>query len=623
MSHTFRQTTALAVILAMAVPQIGLTETSDAAEEEALIQLLKEKLEQDAAEAEAAEDGTENKAPEEAIESSPEETPAEEIPADEVVSEPAADDPSADAEAETPDPESAGQSKVASPDEDEGNAVAIPPEAAADEDSEAGANDTAEDDAVIDAAEAEPEAPAESEDAPDADTPSDAASEDAAMMDETEADEADADTAPEAEDTDAEADSADADALEASEKDAADDHAADVASEDAENSDAKEDLDAQESDEPAEEVAPESREEVLDEAAEQAAEGTGTEAAALDAEDEADDAADEDAEKLTVTEEDARSSSEDFATSIAEAMKPAESRSKDSDFGRDVAKGLLGGLAAYAVGQALTGGGQVALNSGDRVVVTRPDGSQQVLKDDNALLFRPGTEVTTRNYDDGSTRVVVHREDGSSVITIRDAEMRVLRRTLIRPDGTSVALIDETVATEPVTVADLPPAAKPNRFVSLDDEDALRQALVSEGAISRGYSLNQIRNIPGVRALVAPIDIEAITFDTGSAAISPDQARQLGALGRVIAERIRENPNEIFMVEGYTDTVGTDAVNLALSDRRAESLALALTEYFDVPPENMVVQGFGKRFLKVAAEGDIRENRRVAVRRITDLLARN
>ena len=77
------------------------------------------------------------------------------------------------------------------------------------------------------------------------------------------------------------------------------------------------------------------------------------------------------------------------------------------------------------------------------------------------------------------------------------------------------------------------------------------------------------------------------------------------------------------MIEGHTDTVGADAMNLALSDRRAESVALALTEFFGVPPENMVVQGYGEQFLKVPQEGDIRANRRASVRRITDLLARS
>ena len=89
----------------------------------------------------------------------------------------------------------------------------------------------------------------------------------------------------------------------------------------------------------------------------------------------------------------------------------------------------------------------------------------------------------------------------------------------------------------------------------------------------------------------------------------------------MIADAVRDNPKEIFIVEGHTDTVGSDAANLALSDRRAESVALALTEYFQVPPENMVVQGYGEQILRVPAEGDVRENRRASIRRITDLLA--
>ncbi len=116
------------------------------------------------------------------------------------------------------------------------------------------------------------------------------------------------------------------------------------------------------------------------------------------------------------------------------------------------------------------------------------------------------------------------------------------------------------------------------------------------------------------------IDLNAITFETGSAAIQPDQASSLSRIGEVMRSYIDENPREVFLIEGHTDAVGSAAANLALSDRRAESVALALTEYFDVPPENMVVQGYGEEFLRVPTDGPERENRRAAVRRITDLL---
>ena len=112
----------------------------------------------------------------------------------------------------------------------------------------------------------------------------------------------------------------------------------------------------------------------------------------------------------------------------------------------------------------------------------------------------------------------------------------------------------------------------------------------------------------------------AITFETGSAAIRPDQAGALSRIGGLMKDFFDANPREMFLIEGHTDAVGSAAANLALSDRRAESVALALTEYFDVPPENMVVQGYGEEFLKVETAGPERQNRRASVRRITDLL---
>jgi OOP family OmpA-OmpF porin len=77
----------------------------------------------------------------------------------------------------------------------------------------------------------------------------------------------------------------------------------------------------------------------------------------------------------------------------------------------------------------------------------------------------------------------------------------------------------------------------------------------------------------------------------------------------------------VFLIEGHTDAVGTDADNLSLSDRRAEAVAVALTEQFQVPPENLVTQGYGEQYLKVKTEGPSQENRRVAVLRITPLMA--
>ncbi len=77
----------------------------------------------------------------------------------------------------------------------------------------------------------------------------------------------------------------------------------------------------------------------------------------------------------------------------------------------------------------------------------------------------------------------------------------------------------------------------------------------------------------------------------------------------------------MFLIEGHTDAVGSDVDNLSLSDRRAEAVAQALTEQFQVPAENLTSQGYGEQYLKVPTQGPERANRRSTIRRITPLLA--
>ncbi|MCU0855526.1 MAG: OmpA family protein [Rhodobacteraceae bacterium] len=325
-------------------------------------------------------------------------------------------------------------------------------------------------------------------------------------------------------------------------------------------------------------------------------------------------------EETVVTEETARSSSEDFETEIT--REEASSNDDDDDDNSEMLqRALAAGLAGAALAALLNQGGQVTADSGDRLVLQQDDGNLRLFRDENALLRQPGARVRTETFDDGSTRTTVLRDDGSEVVTIRGADGTLLRRTRILPDGREVLLIDDMVETRPVEVARLPDAPREAvRYTG--DEDELRAALARAMSqdVGRSFSLRQVREIDRVRYLAPEIEIDAITFASGSAAIDPDQARQLATLGRALAGLIEENPGEVFLIEGHTDAVGDASYNLALSDRRAESVALALTEYFDVPPENLVVQGYGEFDLKVPTQTAERENRRANVRRITGLL---
>ena len=323
-------------------------------------------------------------------------------------------------------------------------------------------------------------------------------------------------------------------------------------------------------------------------------------------------------EEQTITEADVRTSDEDFTTSAVETERD---RDDDDDDGglSNTQKIALGALGALAVGTLLNNRARVISNSGDRVVVQREDGNLTVLKDDDALLRQAGSNVRTESFDDGSTRTIVSREDGSQVITVRDASLRVLRRVLVRTDGTEVTLIDDTAEVAPVDVATLPPV-NPAVVSTRTGDDALRDALLRDLGADRRYTLAQVRTIPQVRALAPAYEVSTVTFASGSAAIAPEQAGNLTDLARQVLGEIQADPRKVFLIEGHTDAVGDAAYNLALSDRRAESLALALNEYFQVPVENMVVQGYGEQYLKVPTQSDERANRRATVRDITGLL---
>jgi outer membrane protein OmpA-like peptidoglycan-associated protein len=317
---------------------------------------------------------------------------------------------------------------------------------------------------------------------------------------------------------------------------------------------------------------------------------------------------------------DTRSSAQDF-TSALTTTAPSQVQDKDDGLS-DLQKAGLVALGAVAVGM-LINRNRVVANSGDRVVVDRGNGDLAIWKDDDAVLRAPGVVETQQRFDDGSTLTVLDRPDGTQIITVRDATGRVLRRDRVDVNGRRFPIIDDTRTYEPVQVSRLPqPRVRELRFVDGTDPAMIR-ALLDEAEqpdLGRSFSLAQVRDIRQLRGLAPELTTDPITFASASSAISPEQAGRLARLAELMRSMIADNPREVFLIEGHTDAVGGAAYNLALSDRRAESVALALSGIFGVPPENMVVQGYGESDLKVATTQDEPQNRRVALRRITWLV---
>ena len=99
-----------------------------------------------------------------------------------------------------------------------------------------------------------------------------------------------------------------------------------------------------------------------------------------------------------------------------------------------------------------------------------------------------------------------------------------------------------------------------------------------------------------------------VQFAFDSASIMPAARGQLDAL----AEGIRLLPEEkSVVIEGHTDSVGTDAYNNQLSARRAASVKQYLVAMHHIDPSRLKTVGMGKNSPLPGREADAAENRRV------------
>ena len=283
--------------------------------------------------------------------------------------------------------------------------------------------------------------------------------------------------------------------------------------------------------------------------------------------------------------------------------------------------------------------GEVVERQGDRIIIRL--GDQLIIqpqREGDRLLSR-ARDVRVEDLGYGNTRTTVFRENGVRVITDRDRYGDILTRIRILPNGEEIILIDNVYAEEYAPrrterrrfyaeIEELPPLVLriPQEEYIVETRSATRQAvreaLVAPPveAVERVYTLDEVRFSERLRDMVRRVDLDTITFEFGSAAVSLDQLDALDSIGLALEDLLAQNPDEVFLIEGHTDAVGSHEANLVLSDRRAEAVAVALSEDFDIPPENLVTQGYGKQQLKINTPAPERENRRVAVRRITPLL---
>jgi outer membrane protein OmpA-like peptidoglycan-associated protein len=280
-------------------------------------------------------------------------------------------------------------------------------------------------------------------------------------------------------------------------------------------------------------------------------------------------------------------------------------------------------------------GAEILREMGDRLILQFGD-QLLVESDDRWRLSRGAREVYTEELRNGRTRETIIRPNGTRIVTIRNVYGDVIRRSRFTPDGYEQVLsyVDESdydrLRDWRDPGLDLPPIR-----IDIPEDEYILDASGGYGAddyyafldqppveqVQRLYSVDEVKRSARVRDITRRVDLDTITFEFGSASIAESEIERLESLANAMDRMLKENPAETFLIEGHTDAVGSNLANLALSDRRAEAVALALTDVFGLPPENLTTQGYGEEYLKIDTDEPERENRRVAVRRITPLVA--
>jgi outer membrane protein OmpA-like peptidoglycan-associated protein len=296
-------------------------------------------------------------------------------------------------------------------------------------------------------------------------------------------------------------------------------------------------------------------------------------------------------------------------------------------------------------------GGKIIQEPGNRTIFKDKNNRFFIQHDDNERLRRVAPNARFEKGKGGNNISIVDRGK-YKIYSETDSRGQLIRRYRRGPDGRDVYIIDNRrrhggigkglatgigigigVAAGAAildSIIDVPePRVRIPRDKYIVDYDSASDDDVYEALsappiddYSDRYSLDEIRATARLRDRMRRVDLDDITFEFGSWDVDPSQYGKLERIARAMQRVIDKNPNEVFLIEGYTDAVGSPEDNLSLSDRRAESVAEVMTEQFQIPFENLSTQGYGEDYLKVPTDQPERLNRRVAVRRITPLMSR-
>lgn len=178
--------------------------------------------------------------------------------------------------------------------------------------------------------------------------------------------------------------------------------------------------------------------------------------------------------------------------------------------------------------------------------------------------------------------------------------------TVVPPSITKGETATLTWTSANATNCDIQPgigAVQPQGSMTVTPADSTAYNLTCTGAGGSATSAAQISVTAPTPAVpvVAPAPVPApaeklckpatldIHFDTNKSNIKPKYHQEL----KTVADFLKEFPNATGVIEGHTDNVGKKAANVALSQRRADSVRDYLIKNFGIAPERLKAIGYG------------------------------
>jgi outer membrane protein OmpA-like peptidoglycan-associated protein len=187
----------------------------------------------------------------------------------------------------------------------------------------------------------------------------------------------------------------------------------------------------------------------------------------------------------------------------------------------------------------------------------------------------------------------LQKESNETVLRVKEQQMAAKGRELRSAQTAAEAAKSEaeSAKTEAMTAKTQAEIAKS------DAERAKTEALTAKTESEKAKAeneqlmreLSELKGKETDRGIV--LTIGDLLFDTGKATLSP----QANGIISKLAQFLLNHPGRNLAIEGHTDSVGSEAYNDALSQRRAEAVDRALVAK-GVDSGRIVAKGLGKKF---------------------------